>query len=146
MHADKQNCYNLPLLFLMKVARCIESTQNGNMIMFLEYIKKSVATGFLFYCDAKHSDILQGSSYVSCYLILLFCVRKLEELDAFILMFVGDLCFLFECLYFCCLFSDNAPDYLLKFRIPFTFVSRNTCPKEKFRANFQFQSIVIINL
>ena len=29
---------------------------------------KSVATTFVFYCDAKHSDILLGSSHVYCYL------------------------------------------------------------------------------
>ena len=27
-----------------------------------------VATAFVFYCDAKHSDILWGSSHVHCYL------------------------------------------------------------------------------
>ena len=29
---------------------------------------KSVAAIFMFYCDAKHSDILRGSSHVYCYL------------------------------------------------------------------------------
>ena len=32
--------------------------------------EKSIATAFVFYCDAKHSDILRGSSNVNCYLFL----------------------------------------------------------------------------
>ena len=31
---------------------------------------------FVFYCDAKHSDTLQGSSCVRCYLYLGGCGQK----------------------------------------------------------------------
>ena len=41
-------------------------------IMFLQYInKKSVASAFVFHFDAKHSDILRGSSHVRFYLLWL---------------------------------------------------------------------------
>ena len=38
----------------------------GNI--FAIYLEKRVTTAFVFYCDAKYSDILQGSSHVRCYL------------------------------------------------------------------------------
>ena len=41
----------------------------GN-ISVLEMYWKKCCNGFGFYCDAKHSDILQGSSHVRCYLFL----------------------------------------------------------------------------
>ena len=34
----------------------------------LQYIKKNCRNCFAFCCDAKHSDILRGSSHVRCYL------------------------------------------------------------------------------
>ena len=37
---------------------------------------KSITTAFACYCDAKHSGILQGSSYVHCYLFLGGCGQK----------------------------------------------------------------------
>ena len=46
--------------------------KNRKLVIFLQYLKKkSVATAFVFYCDAKHSDILRGSSHVRCYLLIL---------------------------------------------------------------------------
>ena len=43
MHADKyQNFYKLPLLLLMEVTRHVRSTQNRNLVTFLQYIKKNV--------------------------------------------------------------------------------------------------------
>ena len=40
----------------MEVARHVQSTQNGKLIIFLQYYQeKSVATSFVFCCDAKHS-------------------------------------------------------------------------------------------
>ena len=36
------------------------------------HIKKSVATSFVLYCDAKHSDILRGLIHDCCDLIFLF--------------------------------------------------------------------------
>ena len=66
LHADEhQSFYKLGLLFLMEVARYVQSTQNRKLVIFFA---KSVAATFVFYCDAKHSDILRGSSHVYCYL------------------------------------------------------------------------------
>ena len=31
---------------------------------------KSVVAAFVFYCDAKHSDILWGSSHIYCYILV----------------------------------------------------------------------------
>ena len=72
-HADKrQNFHKLVLSFLMEVARHFQNTQNRKLVIFLQYIKKNCPNCFVFYCDAKHSDILlRGSSHVRCY--LLFC-------------------------------------------------------------------------
>ena len=33
-------------------------------------LRKSIVTVFVFYCDAKHSDTLQGSSHICCHLVL----------------------------------------------------------------------------
>ena len=50
LHADKhQSFYNLALLFLMEVARHVQSTQNTKLVIFFNIFRKSVA---------KHSDIL----------------------------------------------------------------------------------------
>ena len=69
LHADEQSFYKLGLLFLMEVAGYVES----NQIIFV----KSIAAAFVFYFDAKHSDILQGSRHVI--VIYLFpCTARLE--------------------------------------------------------------------
>ena len=61
--------------FLMKVARHIQSTKKGSLLNFRSILRKSVATAFVFYCDAKHSDTLLGSSQV-CYLFSGGCGQK----------------------------------------------------------------------
>ena len=49
----------------------------GNNFAIYQYIaKKGIATAFVFYCDAKHSDILRGSIHVRCYLFLGGCGQK----------------------------------------------------------------------
>ena len=67
LHANKhQSFYKLALSFLMEVAR--------KLVMFLQYSKKKVLQLLLcsvFYWDVKHSDILQGSNHVHCYLYIL---------------------------------------------------------------------------
>ena len=51
----------LAFSFLMEVARHVQSTQNRKLVMFLQSLQeKTVATAFVIYCDAKHSDILLG--------------------------------------------------------------------------------------
>ena len=71
LHTNKhQSLYKLALLFLMEVDRHVQSTQNMKLVTFLQYIKKkSVSTAFLFYSDAKYSDILRVSSHVCCYFL-----------------------------------------------------------------------------
>ena len=55
--------------FLIEIARHIQSTQNKKLVILVQYIKKkSVAIPFVFYCDAKYSGILQGSSHVRFYM------------------------------------------------------------------------------
>ena len=68
--ADKcQSFYKSILSFLMEVARHVQNTQNMKLVIFLQYIKKNCCNYFVFYCDAKHSDILQGPVMfiVPCY-------------------------------------------------------------------------------
>ena len=38
MHADEQSFYNLGLLFLMKVARYVQSTQNRKLVIYFERV------------------------------------------------------------------------------------------------------------
>ena len=45
--------------------------KKGNFLSFCNILRKSIITVFVFNCDAKHSDILRGSSHVCCYLFLL---------------------------------------------------------------------------
>ena len=70
-HADKcQSFYKSLSSFLMEVTRHVQNTQNKKLVIFLQYIKKNCCNCFVFYCDAKHSDVLQGlSSHVHCYLL-----------------------------------------------------------------------------
>ena len=51
----------LVLIFFMEMARHVQSTQNRKLLIFFQYIKKSVTTALVFYFDAKHSDIFWGS-------------------------------------------------------------------------------------
>ena len=60
--------YKLVLSFLMEVARHAKNTQNRKLVIFLQSIKKNCRKHFVFYCDAKHSDILRGFSHVHCHL------------------------------------------------------------------------------
>ena len=54
----------------MKVARHVQFTKKGSLLNFRNILRKSIATAFVFYCDAKHSDTLLGSSHVYRYLFL----------------------------------------------------------------------------
>ena len=54
LHADEHQSFYKLRLFLMEVAIYIQSTQKRKLVIFLQ----SVAAAFVFYCDAKHSDIL----------------------------------------------------------------------------------------
>ena len=43
---------------------------------FSNILRESIATAFVFYCDAKHSDTLLGSSHVYGYLFWGGCGQK----------------------------------------------------------------------
>ena len=60
----------------MKVARHIQSTKIGSLLNFSNNLRKSIWTAFLFYCDAKDSDTLMGSSHVCCYLFWVAVVKN----------------------------------------------------------------------
>ena len=68
--------FHLSYQFLMKVARHVQSTKIGSLLNFSNIFRKSIATAFVFYCDAKYSDTLLGSSHVCCYLFLGGCGQK----------------------------------------------------------------------
>ena len=68
--------FDVSYRFLMKVARHVQSTKKGSLLNFSNILRKSIATAFVFYCDAKHSDTLLGSSHVCCYLFLGGCGQK----------------------------------------------------------------------
>ena len=42
----------------------------GSWQYFCKILKKNVVPAFVFYCDAKLSGILRGSSHVRCYLLI----------------------------------------------------------------------------
>ena len=75
VHQD-QNVYKLNYQFLMKVARHVQSNQKRKLVNFCNILRKNIATAFMFYCDAKHSDTLLGSSHVCCYLFVGGCGQK----------------------------------------------------------------------
>ena len=52
----------------------------GKFVKFEQYIKKIIATVFVFYCDARHSDTLLGSSRVCRYFFLGGCGKKWARL------------------------------------------------------------------
>ena len=63
LQADKhESFYKSALSLLTEAARHVQSTKNRELVIFLQYKKKCF--------DAKHLDILWGSSPVRCYLSL----------------------------------------------------------------------------
>ena len=70
LHADRhQSFYKLALLFLMEVARYVQSTQNRKLVMFFQYIKKKVLQLLLFSIVMQNISIFYwGCSHVHCYL------------------------------------------------------------------------------
>ena len=50
--------------------------KKGSLLNFCNIIRKSIATAFVFYCDAKHSDTSWGSSHLCCCLFLGGCGQK----------------------------------------------------------------------
>ena len=54
----------------MKVAKNVQSTKKESLLNFSNILGKSIATAFVLYCDAKHSDTLLSFSHVCRYLFL----------------------------------------------------------------------------
>ena len=48
----------------------------GSLLNLYNILRKSIATAFVFYCGAKHSVILWGSSNVHCSLFLGGCAQQ----------------------------------------------------------------------
>ena len=59
--------FDVSYRFLMKVARLVQSTKKGSLLNFSNILRKSIATAFVFYCDAKHSDTLLPVMFVVTY-------------------------------------------------------------------------------
>ena len=68
--------FDISYRFLVKVASHVQSTGKGSLLNFCNILRKIIATAFVFYCDPKHSDTLQGSSHFCCYLFLGDCGQK----------------------------------------------------------------------
>ena len=59
MHADKyQSFCKLVLFFLMEGVRHVQTTQNRKLVIFLQYIKKTLKLLLCVYCNAKHLSIV----------------------------------------------------------------------------------------
>ena len=80
-HANKrQSFYKLALSFLMEVTIHVQNTQNLKFVIFLQYILQKIVST-VFYCDAKHSDILWWFIHGCC---CLFCIIiKLHKLQLY---------------------------------------------------------------
>ena len=88
----------LALLFFMEMARHVQSTQNRKLLIFFQYIKKSVTTALVFYFDAKHSDIFWGSVMfvATCWKYFFSAINSLKMLSN-----LFDLNKLFQHILFC---------------------------------------------
>ena len=58
----------------LDISKISKVGSNGNI--FATYKEKFIATAFVFNGDAKHSDMLWGSSNVCCYFVLGGCGQK----------------------------------------------------------------------
>ena len=70
--------FDVSYRFLMKVARVpkYQSTKKDSLLNFSNILRKSIATTFVFYCDAKYPDTVLGSRHVCCCLYLGGCGQK----------------------------------------------------------------------
>ena len=68
VHQD-QNVYKLNWWFLIK-ADMSKVPKKRSLLSFCNMLRKRIVTVLGFYCDAKHSDTLQGPSHVCYYLFL----------------------------------------------------------------------------
>ena len=77
LHGDKHQSFNkLESSFLMEVAKFVESTQNRNSVIFLEYAKKKEWQILLCTIVMQNIQIFYGVQ--SCLLLLVF--HKVREI------------------------------------------------------------------
>ena len=83
LHAVKhQRFYKLGLLFLMEVARYVQSTQNRNLVIFLQHIKKRVLQLLLCSIVMQNNQIFYWGPVrfiVTCFLAQSDCIKFLPE-------------------------------------------------------------------
>ena len=76
LHADKhQSFYKFGLLFLMQVARYVQSTQNTNLEIFLQYIKKRVSQLLLYSVAMQNIQIFYQGPVM--FIASLLCTARL---------------------------------------------------------------------
>ena len=73
-HAYKrQSFYKLILSFLMEVARHVQNTQNRKLVIFLQYIRKNVATALC--------SIVMQNIQIFCWGPVMFVVTCFSQID-----------------------------------------------------------------
>ena len=73
-HADKsQSFYKLVLSFLMELSRHVQNTQNRKLVMFLQYIRKNVATALY--------SIVMHNIQIFCRGPVMFVVTSFSQID-----------------------------------------------------------------
>ena len=77
LHADKhQSFYKLALSFLMEVASYVQSTQNRNLVIFLQDIKKKLSQLLLCSILMQNIQIFYGGQFMFVVTFLIGCGQK----------------------------------------------------------------------
>ena len=77
LHADKhQSFYKLALSFLMEVASYVQSTQNRNLVIFLQEIKKKLSQLLLCSILMQNIQIFYGGQFMFVVTFLIGCGQK----------------------------------------------------------------------
>ena len=77
LHADKhQSFYKLALSFLMEVASYVQSTQNRNLVIFLQDIKKKLSQLLLCSILMQNIQIFYGGQFMFVVTFLSGCGQK----------------------------------------------------------------------
>ena len=77
LHADKhQSFYKLALSFLMEVASYVQSTQNRNLVIFLQDIKKKLSQLLLCSILMQNIQIFYGGQFMFVFFFLSGCGQK----------------------------------------------------------------------
>ena len=77
LHADKhQSFYKLALSFLMEVASYVQSTQNRNLVIFLQDVKKKLSQLLLCSILMQNIQIFYGGQFMFVVTFLSGCGQK----------------------------------------------------------------------